>query len=250
MTVPQPPRLDDEDPTGMRHVLHSLPDPGPMPADLVARITAALEAEQSARATPSTVVPLVPRPRRVWPRYAAAAAVAGLALTGGLTVLSVVRPGSFLQSLRDSVASTTDAGARPATEAAGRATDSAQNPGPVGGSDSLTTVSLSGSQYSNDQLATQAAALLARPREPLRELAAESPNIGPIGTPLGARDCATALGIDSSAQVIADLGVSAGAQVALILSVSADGHRTAYLVERDCRLGHPEIVAGPVALAS
>lgn len=35
----------EHDPTGMRALLGSLPDPGPMPEDLVARITAALEEE-------------------------------------------------------------------------------------------------------------------------------------------------------------------------------------------------------------
>ena len=35
----------EHDPTGMRALLASLPDPGPMPDDLVARISAALEAE-------------------------------------------------------------------------------------------------------------------------------------------------------------------------------------------------------------
>ena len=43
----------DHDPTGVRDLLGSLPDPGPMPGDLVARITASLEAESRARLTAS-----------------------------------------------------------------------------------------------------------------------------------------------------------------------------------------------------
>ncbi len=41
---------DDADPTGMRDVLSSLPEPGPMPEDLADRICASLEREQGRRA--------------------------------------------------------------------------------------------------------------------------------------------------------------------------------------------------------
>ena len=41
----------EHDPTGMRALLAGLPEPGPMPDDLVARITAALAAEADAGAT-------------------------------------------------------------------------------------------------------------------------------------------------------------------------------------------------------
>jgi hypothetical protein len=41
--------------------------------------------------------------------------------------------------------------------------------------------------------------------DPLHDLASESPAIGPIGTELGARDCATALGVPSDAALVVDL---------------------------------------------
>ncbi|MDO5502110.1 MAG: hypothetical protein Q4G67_02940 [Actinomycetia bacterium] len=41
---------DDVDPTGVRAILAGLPDPGPMPADLIERINASLATEQSERA--------------------------------------------------------------------------------------------------------------------------------------------------------------------------------------------------------
>ena len=41
--------LDEVDPTGIRDLLAGLPDPGPMPDDLVRRIEARLEVEQTAR---------------------------------------------------------------------------------------------------------------------------------------------------------------------------------------------------------
>lgn len=44
------PGTDEDDPTGIRDLLRTLPDPGPMPADLVERISARLSAEQEHRA--------------------------------------------------------------------------------------------------------------------------------------------------------------------------------------------------------
>lgn len=43
------PAAQEPDPTGMRALLASLPDPGPMPAEVTARITAALHREQQHR---------------------------------------------------------------------------------------------------------------------------------------------------------------------------------------------------------
>ena len=47
---PEPTPSDDVDPTGVRALLANLPDPGPMPDDLVARIAHSLELEQQRRA--------------------------------------------------------------------------------------------------------------------------------------------------------------------------------------------------------
>ena len=68
VTLRQPPPGTpdpDDDPTGMRALLSSLPEPGPMPADLVARITASIAAEQQHRAV---AVPIHParNHRPVW----------------------------------------------------------------------------------------------------------------------------------------------------------------------------------------
>lgn len=78
--------VGDDDPTGVRDLLSSLPDPGPMPEDLVARIAERLEVEQDLRSGSRSghgpvadVVPLTPRPRRpaqLLPWLAGAAAVA------------------------------------------------------------------------------------------------------------------------------------------------------------------------------
>ncbi|MCW4601788.1 hypothetical protein ON003_09390 [Janibacter hoylei] len=44
---------EDQDPTGMRHLLASLKESGPMPADLNKRITESLADEEAARQAPS-----------------------------------------------------------------------------------------------------------------------------------------------------------------------------------------------------
>lgn len=126
----------EHDPTGMRALLGSLPDPGPMPADLVARIEAALAAEVTAAAdadldqallaaaTPvrvdtaaerleergdsagpgsggdldARVVPLRPRRRSHWQLVAVAAGVVGVLGIGGL-VVETLRPGGLQASI-------------------------------------------------------------------------------------------------------------------------------------------------------
>jgi thioredoxin reductase len=100
----------EHDPTGMRDLLAALPDPGPMPEDLVARITAALAEESRAAALSASpdagnVVPL--RPRRGGLRHlgVAAAVVTAIGL-GGVALTSW--PGSLTAQLNASSGS--DAG--------------------------------------------------------------------------------------------------------------------------------------------
>ncbi len=55
----------EDDPTGMRALLRSLPDPGPMPSTLAARIEASIAAEAGARGARSQAPAAVgPAPRR------------------------------------------------------------------------------------------------------------------------------------------------------------------------------------------
>ncbi|MCK0113487.1 hypothetical protein MWU75_15170 [Ornithinimicrobium sp. F0845] len=53
----EPTPSDDMDPTGVRAMLANLPDPGPMPEDLVARISQSLELEQRRRAAAASDTP-------------------------------------------------------------------------------------------------------------------------------------------------------------------------------------------------
>lgn len=91
-----PPDDFENDPTGMRDLLRSLPDPGPMPQDVADRITAALAEEQQGRsdADRGNVTPLTRTARpakgtgggRRWMQavggLVAAAAVAAVAVVG------------------------------------------------------------------------------------------------------------------------------------------------------------------------
>src|SRR6476661_6124120 len=92
----------EHDPTGIRNLLSALPDPGPMPADLVARINASIAAEQSARERSTgqgaTVVPLRRR-RWGWQQMGVAAAVVAILGFGLPALLSGTGPGAVLASL-------------------------------------------------------------------------------------------------------------------------------------------------------
>ena len=108
----------EHDPTGMRALLANLPDPGPMPDDLVARISAALAAEAQRGdgidqlwhlhddrghrvrrgVEPDAGAQVVPLRRRLGLRHlGVAAAVVGVLGLGGFVVKSV--PGDVVASL-------------------------------------------------------------------------------------------------------------------------------------------------------
>ena len=241
----------ERDPTGIRAILSSLPDPGPMPADLVARITASLEQERAA----GNVVPFGaartpaeetreswshadrrPAHRRVqW--LAAAAAVAVLASLGG-TALVNDRFGSWTAMFSGSRSAGSTAMAAASTSSAGDAKAAAGGLAPG----SAVLVYFSNHRYAASTLGKDAAGLLLRPGPELAPLAAESPSIGPIGTPLGARDCATSVGVPAELPLRADLGTYDG-QPAVVLVSGATGAASAYVVSRSCVL-----LAGPVVV--
>ena len=243
-------RSIDEDPTGMRALLRSLPDPGPMPEDLVARIKASLEHEGA------TVTSLDEhRARRTLrslrspkdllsPRFLPWAAAAGLVVVAGGGLLATGGGNALLEAAGGGAAHSTLAGRSSASlSAPGTAADAAA-PG-QDGSD-RTQVVMSNASWTDTDVVAAARVALAAP--PITPLAAEAPSLGPIGTPTGARDCATALGIPAGDAVVVDLGTYAGSPAALVVATAAEGKRTAYLVARSCRLGEPSLRSGPHAV--
>jgi len=243
----------EHDPTGMRALLAGLPDPGPMPPDLVTRITAALAAEAgtdagataSAAPSPATVVPL-PRRRLGLRHLGVAAAVVtavglgGVVLSGGASSLtaSITAGGSS-----DSAAAGGESVSKDAAGAGGRAVAPLVPAAGTGG----VVVVMSGRSYTAADLADGARELLARPPEALPPLGAEAPGIGPIGTPIGARACADALGVPADAGVLVDVADVDGRPGAVLVTATGDTH-SAYAVDRSCTTGNTGPASGPVAL--
>lgn len=254
----------EHDPTGVRALLASLPDPGPMPDDLVARITAALEAEVAAPRL-SAVPALPPAPggdagrapsssapggapgrrtgRRPTARHlAVAAAVVATAGIGGLALQ--VAQGGLRPSL-DSSAGSSDSGAAMSGQEENDTAGGAGSPSvPEAGSAAVLVVA-TGRSYTVAGLGGEVLPVTGRPPTALRELAAEAPSLGPIATSIGARTCATALGVSPTAGVLVDVADVDG-RPAAVLVVTDDNGRSAWAVERSCTTGAPGLLAGPV----
>ena len=257
----------EHDPTGMRALLAGLPDPGPMPDDLVARISAALAAEEQRGSSidrlwgldddatgspagddpgpPAEVVPLRRRvglPRRVGLRHlGVAAAAVGVLGLGGFLVRSV--PGDIVASFGMAGGSSDSQAA--ADSAAGQSGRQAWV-APAAGSGEVVVV-MSGADHSSDRLEVTARELDDGTLDPIAELSAESPSLGPIATQVGARSCATALGIAADAGLLVDVSEVDGVSAAVLVVHSGQG-RAAFAVDRSCTTGAPGLIRGPVPL--
>lgn len=246
MTSPRPPAEEspDVDPTGMRALLSSLPDPGPMPAELVERITAALEqqAEQhhgSGAPHGAGVVPL--HRRHPWRTAFLAAASAAAVLLVAIPLATGTAPGNLSALFgggRSVAGSAADSGSME------RAGQPAQ--GSSGAAVEAVTVRMTGTAYTRARLAGQARALLASTAPLLHPTAdAEPAPLGPMSTPAGVRACADVLGIAREEPITADIADFDG-QPAAVLVVGQAAAPTAYAVSRTCGPTGPGILAGPV----
>lgn len=251
----------EDDPTGMRALLSSLPDPGPMPEDLSARILASLEheARQSgaigmwdeqspqvpevppgpgASTLPdghTAVSPLRRRRRRIGPLIGVAAALAVFAVGGGTVIKAL------LGGMSNSGASAQGSYSREA------ATGNSGPPPGVGGEDSSLdpgfALSDSGTAYQVTDLAGQATRLLKG------QVAArgDAPS-GRLADADAARACATALGAASGDSLLVDYGSLDGNRAVLLVAQSATGSARAWLVSDDCSPADARVLAGPVRL--
>lgn len=248
MTTPRPPAEEspDVDPTGMRALLSSLPDPGPMPVDLVERITAALEqqAEKGHGAGAPHGAGVVPLHRRhPWRTAFLAAASAAAVLLVAIPLATGTAPGNLSALFgrgRSVAGSAADSGS---VEGAGQPAPAQGSSGaPVG----AVTVRATGTAYTRARLASQARVLLASTAPLLSPTpAAEPAPLGAIGTPAGARACAGALGIAPEEPIAADVAAYDG-QPAVVLVVGQAAAPTAYAVSRTCGPVGPGLLAGPV----
>jgi hypothetical protein len=253
----------EHDPTGMRALLSSLPEPGPMPDDLVARISAALAAEaqrgggidqlwgpDADGAAPSSApgddpdagARVVPLRRRVGLRHlGVAAAVVGVLGLGGFLVRSV--PGDVVASF-SAAGGSADSGA--AEDSAAGSKGRAALVAPQAGSGDVVVV-MSGVDHASARLDVTARELDDGTLDPIADLGAESPSLGPIATPVGARSCATALGIPADAGLLVDVSEVDGVSAA-VLVVHSGGGRAAWAVDRSCTTGNTGLIRGPVPL--
>ena len=106
---------------------------------------------------------------------------------------------------------------------------------------------MSGVDHAADRLDVTARELDDGTLDPIADLTAESPSLGPIATPIGARACATALGIPADAGILVDVSEVDGASAA-VLVVHSDAGRTAWAVDRSCTTGNTGLIRGPVPL--
>ncbi|WP_460934765.1 hypothetical protein [Phycicoccus ginsengisoli] len=257
-TPPVPPDRDarhdrrdpDPDPTGIRALLGSLPDPGPMPEDLVARIHASIAAEQAAR-TDHTVVPL--RARRGWGwKHLGVAAAAVVALGIGIPALAGTGPGNLMAALTGGSASDSAAGS-----AASEAVTSAPPPGTASpgiatgdraaGAAGPVTIVGTGTAYTAAALLEQVRASQARGPSPGKG-AGSSRAAGPADSVTGLRTCLTTLGVEAWMPVWADAATYQGHD-AVVAVVSSDTGRVVYAVSPACDRTHPDVLTGPLRLS-
>ncbi len=265
---PQGASSSDEDPTGVRALLSSLPEPGPMPPELVARITASLEREQQARVEagvvpPEGVTPLIRRPgrsgwfsgasrmRQVLAMGGAAAAVAAVAAVGTVVVLDQ-RPDVPAAASVTAGQQHDDNGA--AAGGNDRGDDgAAQQPNAesLPGTDVPVYFEASGTNYTKADFAQQAATMQATNRTPLRQESLQRPEVQELGPPMNLDQCIQTLGAGLQStpdKVWVDLGTYDGSP-AVIIVVTSDGKSQAWAVGRTCRAGQPEVMTGPTTLA-
>lgn len=253
---------DSETDRHVRALLAAQPEPGPMPAEVSDRISAALLEAARLRVDPGplsrtdaatdtpaahltaggallTLPSRLDRPNRPKPAYlVAAVAAAALVVAGGASALHVTKRPNGAAAIGDAYSSRTSA-----TTPATAPTPSTQPPT----SDGL-HVQLSRTAYGAGTLAAQARALLDHPGPSVRDLAAESPAIGPIATPIGLESCLEALGaLDATHPTLdavsVDLATYDG-KPAAVLVVTRAGASTAWAVARSCTTGSPGVLKG------
>ena len=82
---------------------------------------------------------------------------------------------------------------------------------------------MSGVDHASDRLDVTARELDDGTLDPIADLSAESPSLGPIATPIGARACAAALGIPADAGILVDVSEVDGVSAAVLVVHSDAG---------------------------
>lgn len=222
-----PPDDFENDPTGMRDLLRSLPDPGPMPQDVSDRITAALAEEHAGRADDdrSNVTPLSRTDRtarkpggRRWMQavggVAAAAVVATVAVVGVNSLQHNDAPVSAIPSSTPRHSASTD-------ELASRV-----------------QVASTGTKYSGAAFNTQAASMASSDSTEIPD-AATVAKFGSLTNPRAIVSCVRSIGgslLDDPSHIKVDLASYEG-KPALVIVVSKGSKQTAFAVSSTCSKG-------------
>lgn len=227
----------EHDPTGMRDLLASLPDPGPMPDHVMRDIQSALAKEQQQRSGEhDNVSPMIgrsssagdeqQRPSRV-ARFMRPLAAVGAAAAIGIGALA----GYQALSSNDSA---------PVANPPGEASQSKE----AGSWKDRVSVQNSGRDYTKSGLATQAAAL----KRPAGVDAPKASDDGqPMSNPQDVLSCMRSItGGGIPDRISADIGQYEG-KPAVIVVVTDDGKSRVWVVSRTCSNGKGKI-AGPTAV--
>lgn len=228
MTTP-PDDLENDfenDPTGMRDLLRSLPDPGPMPQDVTDRITAALAQEHAGRAGDdrSNVTPLArtgrPAGNRSGRRWMQA--VGGVAAAAVVATVAVVG----VNELSNNAPVTANPSSAPHHSAS---TDELA---------SRVQVASTGTQYSGAAFNTQAASMASDDSTQLPDPATVA-KFGSMTNPRSIVECVRSIGgslLDNPSHIKVDLATYDG-KPALVVVVSKGSTQTAFAVSSTCSKG-------------
>jgi len=228
----------DDDQTGVRALLSGLPEPDPMPAYLIERISASLAAEQAQRtvlASGASVTPLLATTRRRGRLlFSIAGAAAAVVLVG---VLGTNLVGD--NQSRDTTSAASSGRDSAARESSGQTPTSSDDKAVSG--NTLTPASalasiqirVSSVRYTQATFVAQARNLRDVTFDSLQRIGAASSAVGPMGTTSGLVDCLSAIGADGAQMVQADLAFYEG-QPAVIIVATTDGIPSAYAVGRGC----------------
>ena len=223
-----PPDDFENDPTGIRDLLRSLPDPGPMPDDVADRITAALAQEQAGRsdADRGNVTPLTHAARparggsggRRWMQ-----AVGGLVAAAAVAAVAVVGVNALQHD--NAPTSAVPSGSAPSSVSGDKLVGRMQ-------------VESTGTDYTPASFNAQAASMAAgsASSKPNAGLVTE---FGSLATPSSLLACARSIGgslLNNPSDIKVDLATFEG-RPAVVIVVTNQGQKTAFAVSSTCSKG-------------
>ncbi|MDQ1538483.1 MAG: hypothetical protein QOE58_2876 [Actinomycetota bacterium] len=226
----------DDDLTGVRALLSSLPEPDPMPDHLVKRINASLAAEQAQRTasmSETRVSALLPTARRRRPRLllVAAGAAAAVALISIVGSDMLTTPGGTTTASRAGVARTSSAGeAESSAQAQGPAADKAAKA--ASGATPPLAIGVSGTRYTRADFVKQARTLQKAPLHSSSALLSGA-SYGPATSAPGLSQCLRAIGAAGADVVRADVALYEGRRAVIIVATTR-GSSMAYAVGPAC----------------